>query len=59
MNSNAKAIYEAREQAERQHHLARVLWLSGERPTWACGTPVEKYEVRSMLQQSESFLARA
>lgn len=34
------------------HHLKRLAWLGSESPTWACGTPVTKAEIKTYSDQS-------
>jgi hypothetical protein len=57
--SPAELIQQAREAADLTNHQERLEWLSAERPTWACGTPVDSHMKHALLAQSLDFVRQA
>lgn len=57
MSTNQAAILQQQREAEQTAiHQERVLWLTGDAPTWACGTPVDPGTRRLLLDQSRRHL---
>ena len=56
--SPAALIQQAREAADLKNHQERLVWLSAERPTYACGMPVDSHMKHALLAQSRDFLLR-
>jgi hypothetical protein len=57
--SAAKRIQQEREAEALANHRERVLWLTADAPKWACGTPVDAFMRRILLQQSRAAIAKA
>ena len=55
----AAAIQQARELADLQNHRDRIVWLSVDGPTWACGERVDAYTRSALLIQSRAAIAEA
>ena len=56
-HQTSSEIAKAQIEAERKHHEERIAWLTDPNPKYACGTPVNKHDVASMLQASRECLA--
>lgn len=57
--TKAKQIQQERNDANLKNHRERVVWLSGERPCWADGEPVDCHTRHVLLLQSQDALRSA
>ena len=55
----AQRLQQEREAANLANHRERLAWLSGDRPTWSCGTPVDAHTRHALLAQSRAFVTSA
>ncbi|WP_148748194.1 hypothetical protein [Comamonas sp. Z1] len=53
---SALQIQQERERADLQNHKERVEWLSAASPEWSCGTPVDGFTQRTLLNQSKDAI---
>ncbi|MBN9410871.1 MAG: hypothetical protein J0H69_17135 [Burkholderiales bacterium] len=58
MDAAARRIQAARDSADLSNHRERLVWLSGSRPVWSDGTPVDAHTRHALIAQSESVVAR-
>ncbi|MEM8519011.1 hypothetical protein [Janthinobacterium sp. CAN_S7] len=56
-SSAAKEIQTERFEADMQNHSERVEWLTSANPKWSCGTPIGEFDRRTLLCQSQEFIA--
>lgn len=52
----ALQIYQERKQEDMKRHVERVEWLSQPSPKWSCGTPVDAFYRKVLLDQSVAFV---
>lgn len=54
----ARSIQQDRDLQDYQRAISNIEWLSGDSPTWSCGTPLNRSDIGNLLELNRRIAER-